>query len=93
MTVRSDCKRIVETNMSVQSENFGPAWHNRFFSSFEMIAQSRISPTLTADVVGGGIGKAKAHDRENPASRRTLGIAPRNAVMFRPLGYVYVRRS
>jgi len=64
-----------------------------FHSRSEDAARALIGWTLTMDGVGGRIVETEAYHPEDPASHSFSGPTSRNAVMFGPVGHIYVYRS
>jgi DNA-3-methyladenine glycosylase len=60
---------------------------------FETVARELIGLRLTLDGVGGPIVETEAYHYLEPASHAYPGLTARNAVMFGPVGHVYVYRS
>ncbi|MGC1301064.1 MAG: DNA-3-methyladenine glycosylase [Caulobacteraceae bacterium] len=59
----------------------------------ETVARDLIGLRLTVDGVGGAIVETEAYHRGEPASHAYPGLTARNAVMFGPVGHIYVYRS
>jgi DNA-3-methyladenine glycosylase len=59
----------------------------------ETVARELIGLRLTLDNVGGPIVETEAYHHLEPASHAYPGLTARNAVMFGPIGHVYVYRS
>jgi DNA-3-methyladenine glycosylase len=64
-----------------------------FNSRSQDAARALIGWTLTLDGIGGRIVETEAYHPQDPASHSFSGPTARNAVMFGPVGRVYVYRS
>ena len=63
-----------------------------FTTPSQILARTLIGANLTLDGVGGPIVETEAYDITDPASHSFGGPSARNAVMFGPVGRVYVYR-
>lgn len=63
-----------------------------FTAPSQILARALIGASLTLDGVGGPIVETEAYDITDPASHSFAGPTARNAVMFGPVGRVYVYR-
>lgn len=63
-----------------------------FTAPSQVLARTLIGANLTLDGVGGPIIETEAYDITDPASHSFSGPTARNAVMFGPVGRVYVYR-
>ncbi len=64
-----------------------------FNSPSDAAARALIGWTFTYNGVGGRIVETEAYHPNDPAAHSFSGPTPRNAVMFGPVGHIYVYRS